>query len=953
MTESSHSPLQSLFEAALEQAPSQRNAWIEAQCADPKQRALLAAMLEADALTAQVLGTPAHLAADMLSAAVEPFDVDRLVGSCVGPFRVERLIGRGGMASVFLAYREGADFDQAVALKVLQRGLYSAVEQRLFRRERRALAALEHPNIARLIDGGVTDAGIPFLAMEYVDGLPITQYCTHRQLSLRARLDLFLTVCHAVDAAHRALIVHRDIKPSNILVTLDGNVKLLDFGIAKLLDQEGDETTHAGLSAMTPQYAAPEQLAGTVITTATDVYSLGILIHEMLLGERPDRDAPRRPSSCITEVNPDPWTLPSSRATLRGKLKGDLDNIVLKALESEPARRYPSAGALAEDIAHHLAGRPVNAHPPSAWYRTQKFIQRHRGGVALTALLVLAVFASLFLALWQGAEARRQAQRAQQQTELAQAESQRAQRALAVSESVQEFLLDLFDAAIPDGPKEQQPSLQDIVRNAEARVREGIDEAPEVRHEIYRRLIAMYDALGDTSSAIRVGDEAAKFSAAAFGAGSDKARIAEFDVVIPRYRRGDPDALKHMEALVVASIRQGWVSIESADQMLTLGAFLSDSGRGDEGIAMVQKAATMLETLCIPDSKNDQACRMRATALNNLGTVQFGLRQFAAARDSFDAALRLEMQVSGPDHRKTGRTLGNLALVEGYLGQRESALKHIQQAIRIGERIGNQGAATVPAQRTTLALLLAASGRKLDVAKTLADAIASAPPDTAADRAFSLLRLNYAKSLLELGTYVPAAEQIAMVRPDWEADAAANRNHLARMHEVLAVIAAEHDRDPERARDEIDAAIAQRRLQQPVPVSDLVSTLSIAHRLALLAGAQDRAARFLAKGEDLVATNAEMTETTRSNWIARRFDAAIAVADLAAAEKHMAEYAANVEPERPSARFDRLQLMRLKLAEQRHTRSNEVNAAWLADLRRRSGDQAPIYIEARDLLRKM
>lgn len=948
MNDSSNDSLQALFEAALAKAPELRAGWLAEACPDPRRLALLSAMLEADVLTAQILGTPAHEVADLLSRSTEAFDIDRLVGGLVGPFRVERLIGQGGMASVFLAQREGTDFQQTVALKVLQRGLYSAVEQRLFRRERRALAALEHPNIARLIDGGVTESGVPFLAMEFVDGVAITQYCAQRQLDLQARLMLFLTVCRAVDAAHRALIVHRDIKPSNILVTAAGGVKLLDFGIAKLLDQEGDETTHAGLSAMTPQYAAPEQIAGDTITTATDVYALGILLHELLLGERPDREQPRRPSSRVVELDSDLWVLPAPRSTLRNSLRGDLDNILLKALENEPQRRYPSAGAFADDIANHLAGRPVHAHPPSAWYRTQKFMQRHRGGVVLTAMLVLAVFASLALALWQGAEARRQAQRAQQQSKIATAESARANQALKVSESVQNFLLELFDSAIPAGPKDQQPTLQELVIGAEQRVREDIDSAPEVRFELYRRLLSMHGALGNHDAAARIGTEALQFSEAAFGIDSEQARVARFDAAVPRFRRGDPAALGVMEATVAAAAQRGAVSVDIGNQMLTLGAMLSELGRGEEGMAMISTAARQMDQTCA--SGNIDACDMRALALNNLGTAQFQQAQMAAARTSFAEAVRLHTAHLGPEHRQTGRSLGNLALTEAYLGERSLALQHIQQALRIDERSGTARAPTRAAQRTTLAMVLSLGGRRLDNVAALAETIATATPEMAKDRGFPVLRLNYAKALLEVGDYAEAAKQIAHIRPSWEAAAAENRNNLARMFETLAVLAADADHDPALAKVAIDAAIAQRRQQQPAPPSDLVATLTIAHRLAVQAGDQRRATEIYAEAEALITTNLDMPESTRLNWQVRRIESALHRGDTSAAAVYISESVAVLGVERPDSRFDRLQILRLKLSKQTHIAPEPDTAEWFADLERRSGPNAPTVIEARALL---
>ncbi len=285
--------LRELFAAAVEVEYAARPAWIAAHVADVGDRVALEGLLAADQSDEGYLDTSAdeHVAR---MAADEALRTEGLIGETIGAFRLTQLLGSGGMAAVFLGEREGGDFRQRVAVKLLRRGLYSEVEQRLFRRERQLLAALDHPHIAHLIDGGVTAGGIPYLVLEYVDGVPITQYAADRRLGVRVRVELFLIVCRAVEAAHRMLIVHRDIKPANILVGGEGTVKLLDFGIAKLLDDDEESPT---VGVFTPEYAAPEQLTGAPVTTATDVYALGVLLHELLIGQRPRGNPTRRPSS--------------------------------------------------------------------------------------------------------------------------------------------------------------------------------------------------------------------------------------------------------------------------------------------------------------------------------------------------------------------------------------------------------------------------------------------------------------------------------------------------------------------------------------------------------------------------------------------------------------------------------------------------------------------------------
>jgi tetratricopeptide (TPR) repeat protein len=314
----------------------------------------------------------------------------RLAGSMIGQYRVVRQLGRGGMGTVFLASREGDAFTQRVAIKLVRGG--DLLVQR-FRQERQFLASLEHPNIARLIDGGTTADGLPYLVMEYVDGTPIDDYCRARALSVADKLRLFLQLCDAVQHAHRALIIHRDIKPANVLVTADGVAKLLDFGIAKLVstgEQLDDHHDAPATRVMTPQYASPEQLLGRVVTTSTDVYSLGVLLFELLTDSKPFHAATRLPN---TEA-PAPSSVANARA-----LRGDLDTIVLAALEVDPARRYGSVEKLADDVRHYLSGHPVTARRSTFGYRATKFVRRNllavAAGVAIVVVTAVAFAATL------------------------------------------------------------------------------------------------------------------------------------------------------------------------------------------------------------------------------------------------------------------------------------------------------------------------------------------------------------------------------------------------------------------------------------------------------------------------------------------------------------------------------------------------------------------------------
>ena len=362
------------------------------------------------------------------------------VGRRVGPYQVVEQIGAGGMGEVYRAFRADDQYKKVVALKFVRAGQYSSDVFSRFKNERQILAGLDHPNLAKLLDGGTSDEGMPYFVMELIEGRPITEYCDEHELSTRERLSLFLQVCAGVHYAHQRLIIHRDIKPGNVLVTADGIPKLLDFGIAKIVES-GPETdmpaTLTGFRVLTPRYASPEQIQGEAMTIATDVYSLGVVLYELLTGRSPyelvngptqefarevcEKD-PQKPSSVVLRVQSTSEGNPENRPgafrkispeKLRKRLRGDIDNIVLMALRKEPARRYASANDLGEDIRRHLDSVPVRARNDSAWYRTTKFVARHKAGVAASVIVAIAMMAGLIVTLHEARVARIERARAE------------------------------------------------------------------------------------------------------------------------------------------------------------------------------------------------------------------------------------------------------------------------------------------------------------------------------------------------------------------------------------------------------------------------------------------------------------------------------------------------------------------------------------------------------------
>jgi tetratricopeptide (TPR) repeat protein len=389
---------EAIFHAVLETAPADRERMIAEACAgDSDLEREVRELLAAEQSAAQASAAPQPTASP--------------AGRRLGPYRIERLLGRGGMGAVYLAHRADGQFEQTVAIKVIGLPFDFDLFRDRFVRERQILAALNHPNITRLLDGGVTDDGELYVVMEYVEGDRLDVYC--RDLPIPEKLRLFRDVCAAVQHAHQNLIVHRDIKPSNILVTADGIPKLLDFGTAKLLEPGADEITSTGLGLMTPGYASPEQLRGQPVTTLSDVYSLGVLLFELLTGQKPF-------GAGAATLNPDRQTERPSAVARRSRnprlarlLVGDLDRIVSKALQPELAQRYSSVEQLSGDIRRYLAGEPVLAHAPSLAYTGAKFIRRHAWGVALALLFAAGLAGATAFSLWQARVARQQADRAQ------------------------------------------------------------------------------------------------------------------------------------------------------------------------------------------------------------------------------------------------------------------------------------------------------------------------------------------------------------------------------------------------------------------------------------------------------------------------------------------------------------------------------------------------------------
>ena len=698
--------LRSWFNAILDQPVAERQAWIDGHCPDRTVRERLRRLLAVHEQTVpHLLDRP--VAALMDAMAVDDTAVPGVaIGTRIGGFRLTASLGSGGMATVYLAEREAVDFRQQVAIKLLRNGVYSDLQQALFRRERRTLATLSHPHIARLIDGGVTANGVPYLVMDYVDGTTMTRYAMEQRLGVSARLRLFGEVCDAVAAAHRQLIVHCDLKPSNILVDADGAPRLLDFGIAQLLcDASGQQLCDAGddtdtpLRALTPGYAAPEQHAAGPVTTATDVYALGVLLHELLLGERPGVASGIVASERALRADPVRWSVPASRREMRTALRGDLDCILAKALAPRPEERYASAGALAADVRRHLRRFPIEARPQTAAYRASKFITRHRGGTTVAAGLALALFASLALALWQARVANREAAHAREQAAVARQETQRAN-------AVRDLLVELFENESPDSVHDALPDTATLLQRGARKARTDLASTPVLQVEMLTVIGRIYDDLSRFDEArplLRDAvDIARKLPAQDRGtlarALSQRGQLAADE---DKYDRALPD--------FDAALRiQRSMRPDGLDTALTLhrrALILSEMDRHAEAIADHQ-AAIAIQRARLPE--DDQRLLLSYGALGTAYTRAGELDQALAWQQR---ALELVRKRFGDGHLETARRLGNYGYSLMAAGRIAEAEAPMAQAAATMRRIHHGPHAEVAWTTHNLGAVLLALGR--------------------------------------------------------------------------------------------------------------------------------------------------------------------------------------------------------------------------------------------------
>lgn len=693
--------IRDLYEAASELPPAERRAWLFEHCSDESMRARVLAMLE-------ISGTPSTGEGLSLEELIEALsDEEPLVtlpsGGRIGPFELTGVLGQGGFSTVYRGRREVEGVVQEVAIKLLHHSVFSANAQRQFRREQRALAQLHHPNIARLIEGGVTEAGLPYIALELVEGDRIDAYVSERRLGLRARLDLFLVVCAAVEAAHRALIVHRDLKPANVLVTKEGHVKLLDFGIAKLLEEvDGDDVTRTGHHAFTPAYAAPEQRAGAAVTTATDVYALGVLLGELLSGQRLDSDTGSNPESCITGNEPE-GVLPEPASAMRRHLRGDLGAILRKALASDPEQRYTSAAGLADDVRRMLNGRPVSARRATRWYRTQRFVQRHRGGVAMAVVLLLALAGAFAAVTWQAKIARANAERADAQARQARI--------------VRDLLLGMFEGARASLPRDLRPQPEQLLGQARRQLDQldkelGLD--PEARIELERTFadvsLSLF-ALPESERALDVAEELARKHD--LTAQLEAIRVAKADIL---QRQGNArEALQQLAQLVPELRRRDDPLLERG--LSVMAEAYRMTGAPQQALELIQ------ETVELATRKHGENSIEALAAGLDWGTALVAVQRFQEAEEVLVPRLdRWRMRESTADDRYL-RGLSSLAVARHELGKLEDAELRFRELLQARREIYPERHSVIATSLRNLANVLGQRERTEEAVTLLEEAL--------------------------------------------------------------------------------------------------------------------------------------------------------------------------------------------------------------------------------------
>lgn len=716
------------LDEALDLPTRDRAAWLASiRATDPA----LAADLHAMLVEQDLLHSSGFLEQAVLTP---PQPQASLAGQVLGAYRLIAPAGHGGMGSVWLAERCDGRFKGRAAVKLLNVSLMGHGGEERFRREGTILARLRHPAIAHLIDAGVSPGAQPYLVLEYVDGVSIDRYCDEHALGIEARIRLFLDVLDAVAHAHASLIVHRDIKPANVLVSTDGQVKLLDFGIAKLIDPDGAggealssgriPLTREGAAALTPEYAAPEQLSGGPVTTATDVYALGVLLYVLLSGQHPAQDAatpaalvraivdtdPPRVSDAVTACTDSASgkTMSAARygttpARLRRTLRGDLDTIVAKALKKNPSHRYPSVTAMADDLRRYLRHEPISARPDTLEYRAARFVRRHIAGVSATAAVVMLVTGMTWV-----------------HTGRLSAERDRAQREAAKAVKVSNLLLGLLTSADPYATRgDAEPTVRQLLDAGAEQVRRDLIGEPDIQAEMLTMMGRTYRRLGAYDKAAPLLQQALASGRLAFG--DEHVRIAQtlHDLGVLLGEKGDyAEAGRVLEQAL--EMRRKLLGAQGPDVAVTLaelGRLYQDQGQTLRAEPLHREALTIRRTVL------GERHRETAVSLSDLGSVLRLNGDLEGAETFLRLSMEINRETRGDTHPNVATTIHDLALIALTRGDPAVAEPGIREALVLQRKALGERHPVVALSLNSLAHALSRLGRHDDAAAALAEAL--------------------------------------------------------------------------------------------------------------------------------------------------------------------------------------------------------------------------------------
>ncbi len=706
--------IKAVFSETLELPHNEREAYLAAE-ADIQVRIEAAKLLAAYEKADDFIESPIFVNSEKAN----DIDADSLIGTAIDGYEIIEKIGTGGMGSVYLAHRLNSDFTQRVALKVIKRGMDSEAILKRFATERRILSTLKHPNVAQMLDGGISSESLPFFVMEFVEGKPLQEYCRENNLSLKNRLLLFRKICSAVEYAHKNLVVHRDLKPSNILVTADGTPKLLDFGIGKTLTDIDVDITATQAKIFTPEYASPEQIRGQIVTTSTDVYSLGVLFFELLTAKRPYdvkgksfdeiihtvcETEPPRPSETGECRHLTSERENEDRQIPKSELRGDLDTIVLKALRKNPADRYGSVQQFSEDISRYLKGLPIFARPQTLVYRFRKYAKRHTLGIAAAGLILVSLIGGVSIATWQAIIAERERAKAEQ-------------RFNDVRKLANTILFDHYEriSKLPGATEARLKLVSDALIYLDSLATESTDD-PDLQRELssgYRKLAMIQ---GSTADGGNSGDNRASsenylkaLTIQEALVSSNNANIEDqrnlgklySDINLAVENQSDQQAseayiekgLRIFEKLRITNPNRTQADSDYANALWSWANVIRVNGDNNASIETYKQALEIYDSLGVGDEKPLVYKRNAALTRKNVGAIYMINKEFQKALEYYQRAFVFDKENadSSPNNTEVqldlSFTYASIAGAFVNLDENEKALPEYQKAIEIQERI--------------------------------------------------------------------------------------------------------------------------------------------------------------------------------------------------------------------------------------------------------------------------